>query len=80
MISVAIVGGAGRMGQTTARAVHDADDLSLTALVDVTTPQESFGAITTASLEDLDATTIDVVIDFSTLERSEEHTSELQSH
>jgi 4-hydroxy-tetrahydrodipicolinate reductase len=68
MISVAIVGGAGRMGQTIARAVHDADDLSLTALVDVTTPQESFGAITTASLEDLDATTIDVVIDFSTLE------------
>jgi 4-hydroxy-tetrahydrodipicolinate reductase len=72
MISVAIVGGAGRMGQTIARAIANADDLVLGALIDPTTPPDAFHVPVVASLEDLDPATVDVVVDFSTLEVARE--------
>lgn len=65
MKSLVIVGGAGRMGQTMAEGLGQLGRFRIVALVDVREPRELFGATYAASLDGLDATTIDVVIDFS---------------
>jgi 4-hydroxy-tetrahydrodipicolinate reductase len=53
------------MGQSLAAQLGAQDDLSVTALVDVHEPRELFGARYVEALSDLDATGIDVVIEFS---------------
>ena len=67
MSKVAIVGGAGRMGQTIARAIAESDGLEVAALVDPAAPAELFGARHVHTLSELNAGDIDVVVDFSTL-------------
>ena len=53
------------MGQSLAAQLGAQDDLSVTALVDVHEPRDLFGARYVEALSDLDATGIDVVIEFS---------------
>jgi 4-hydroxy-tetrahydrodipicolinate reductase len=65
---IAIVGGAGRMGQVLAAGLGAVPDLSLVALVDVHEPSELFDAKYAASLADLDPGKVDVVVDFSSPE------------
>ena len=68
MIGIAIVGGAGRMGQVMAQGLGSLDEFSVVALVDrVAGPQREDAAWFT-SLEQVDASTIDAVVDFSTPE------------
>lgn len=67
MSKVAIVGGAGRMGQTIARAIAESDGLTVSALVDPSVPAELYGARHVSSLSELSASDVDVVVDFSTL-------------
>jgi len=64
MTRVAIVGGAGRMGQVMAAGLAS-DDIAVAVLVDVTTPTSLFGASYYASLADVDPDLVDVVVDFS---------------
>lgn len=64
MKSLAIVGGAGRMGQALAEGLH-AQGYTITALVDVDTPRELFGARALASLNELGDGHVDAIIDFS---------------
>jgi len=56
------------MGQALARGLGETGDFRITALVDVTAPQDLFDATYATSLDELDASTLDVVIDFSTPE------------
>ena len=65
MKSLVIVGGAGRMGQTLAEGLGALEGFAVVALVDVATPRELFGAVYAATLEGVDASTVDVVVDFS---------------
>lgn len=65
MKRVAIVGAAGRMGQVMAEGLSLEDDVEVRALVDLSAPPQSVGAVTATSLADLDASSIDVVVDFS---------------
>ncbi|HVB19069.1 MAG TPA: 4-hydroxy-tetrahydrodipicolinate reductase [Acidimicrobiales bacterium] len=65
---LAIVGGAGRMGQALARGLSARDDFNVAALVDAHEPGALFGAAFFARVDDLDASRIDVVIDFSSPE------------
>ena len=65
MKSLVIVGGAGRMGQTLAQGLGALERFTIVALVDVVEPRELFGAVYAPTLDGLDATTVDVVIDFS---------------
>ncbi|MFY9782750.1 MAG: 4-hydroxy-tetrahydrodipicolinate reductase [Acidimicrobiales bacterium] len=65
MKSLAIVGGAGRMGQALGEGLGALKEFSITALVDEHEPHQLFGARYATSLADVDASTIDVVIDFS---------------
>ena len=65
MKRVALVGAAGRMGQVMAEGLSREDDVEVRALVDLSTPAQSFGAVTAKSLSDVDASSIDVVVDFS---------------
>lgn len=67
MTNVAIVGGAGRMGQTIAAAVVATEGLKLTALIDPTVPAALHGARHVTSLQEISPEEIDVVVDFSTL-------------
>jgi len=66
--SLAIVGGAGRMGQMLAQKLGDVDDLKVTALVDLSEPRDLYGAAFATALAGVDPTTIDVVVDFSMAE------------
>jgi 4-hydroxy-tetrahydrodipicolinate reductase len=66
--SLAIVGGAGRMGQALGEGLNALEEFSVLALVDEHEPRELFGARYAKSLQDLDAALIDVVIDFSSPE------------
>ncbi len=68
MKSLAIVGGAGRMGQALAEGLSSLEDITVTALVDHHEPRERFGAHYATSLDELDPTSVDVVIDFSSPE------------
>lgn len=65
MKSLAIVGGAGRMGQMLAAQLGALEDFNVTALVDVNEPKELFGSTFAASLANVDPTGIDVVVEFS---------------
>ena len=65
MRRVAIVGGAGRMGQAVARGLNDDGDVNVIALIDVHEPRELFAATYFARLDELDASLVDVVVDFS---------------
>lgn len=65
MKRIVIVGGAGRMGQAMAAGLGAQPDLSLVTLVDVHEPRDLFGSTYAASLGDVDALGIDVVVDFS---------------
>lgn len=53
------------MGQSLAEGLGALDDLRVVALVDVVHPAELFGAVYAPSLSELDATLVDVVVDFS---------------
>ncbi len=66
MKRVVIVGGAGRMGQTLAPGLAASEGIEIEALVDVLEPRELGGARYAHRLGDLDASRIDVVVDFST--------------
>lgn len=68
MKSLAIVGGAGRMGQMLAAQLGAVDEFTVAALVDLHEPNELFGATFATSLASVDPTTIDVVVDFSSAE------------
>ena len=65
MKRVVIVGGAGRMGQAMAENLGAMPDLSVSALVDLNEPRETFGAHYVQHLSDVDPSTVDVVVDFS---------------
>jgi 4-hydroxy-tetrahydrodipicolinate reductase len=66
--SLAIVGGAGRMGQVLAEGLSATGRFSVAALVDHQEPRELYGARYVRALEDLDARAIDAVVDFSSPE------------
>ena len=68
MKSLAIIGGAGRMGQAMAAGLSERGDFKITALVDVATPRDLFGATFFSKISDIDPSTIDVVIEFSSPE------------
>jgi len=68
MKSLAIIGGAGRMGQAIAAGLGESGDFKITALVDINEPQNLFGATYFSKITDIDPTTIDVVVEFSTPE------------
>ncbi|MGB8196783.1 MAG: 4-hydroxy-tetrahydrodipicolinate reductase [Acidimicrobiales bacterium] len=68
MKALAINGGAGRMGQIMAAALHASGQFSIGALVDVREPGELYGATYAATWDDVDANAVDVVIDFSSPE------------
>lgn len=66
MKRIAIVGGAGRMGQVMALGLGLQDDFFVAALVDTSEPHTLFGARYASSLAELEPADIDVVVDFST--------------
>ena len=80
MKSLAIVGGAGRMGQALGEGLSALDGFDVAALVDVHEPRERFGALYVSALEALEPSTIDVVIDFSTPEGVEHSASWCAQH
>ena len=65
MKKVALVGGAGRMGQSLGEHLNLLDAVAVTTLVDVNEPREHFGARYVTSLDEADPTEVDVVVDFS---------------
>ena len=65
MKRVAIVGGAGRMGQALAPGLGALDDLKVVTLIDVREPDDLFGASYAKSLSDNEGLAVDVVVDFS---------------
>ncbi|MGH3732583.1 MAG: 4-hydroxy-tetrahydrodipicolinate reductase [Acidimicrobiales bacterium] len=68
MKSLAIVGGAGRMGQALGEGLSDTGRFRVTALIDEHEPRELFGGQYLASLDGLDAGSVDAVVDFSSPE------------
>jgi 4-hydroxy-tetrahydrodipicolinate reductase len=66
--ALAINGGAGRMGQILAEGLCATGRFSIGALVDAREPHELFGATYAPTWDAVDATTIDVVVDFSSPE------------
>jgi 4-hydroxy-tetrahydrodipicolinate reductase len=70
--SLAIVGGAGRMGQMLAAKLGATSDFRVTTLVDLSEPNDLFGATFATSLAEVDPTTIDVVVDFSSAQSAVE--------
>ena len=68
MKRIALVGGAGRMGQAMAEGLQNVSDITVVALIDDHEPRELFGATFIASIDDLDATLVDVIVDFSSPE------------
>lgn len=65
MKRVAIVGGAGRMGQAMGEGLAAIDSFAVAALVDVKVPRELFGATHVSGIGGLDPADVDVVVDFS---------------
>ncbi len=65
MKRIALVGGAGRMGQSLAENLNLVDGLVVAALVDLHEPRHLFGAAYYSSLEATPPAQIDVVVDFS---------------
>ncbi len=72
MTRVAVVGAAGRMGQMISSALAGEEDIQVAALVDVRVPDQLFGAHHVTSLDDVDEGTVDVVVDFSTVDTTRE--------
>lgn len=68
MKRLVIVGGAGRMGQAMAEGLGAREDFSVVAVVDVHRPADVFGAVYAERLDDVDAASVDVVVDFSSPE------------
>ncbi len=64
MISVAVAGCAGRMGQQVVAAVNGADDMQLACGIDPALPAEDFPVFATVA-EALDACAVDVLVDFT---------------
>lgn len=65
MKRVALIGGAGRMGQAMSEGLSGFDDIVVAVLIDVHEPRELFGATYVTSIANLDAELVDVVVDFS---------------
>lgn len=65
MKRIAVVGGAGRMGQALAENLNLIDGLVVSALVDPREPGHLFGASYFATLDAVAPTEVDVVVDFS---------------
>lgn len=65
MKRVAIVGGAGRMGQAMAEGLGSLEDVTVVVLVDTHEPRDLFGARYERSLSEVEPSTLDVVVDFS---------------
>lgn len=68
MRRIAIVGGAGRMGQALAQGLSEPEDFELRYLVDPNEPENLFGAVHAANLKSLSPSDVDVVVEFSTPE------------
>lgn len=68
MKTLAIVGGAGRMGQALGEGLAATGRFAIGALVDEHEPRELFGSRWVTSLDDLDAKAMDAVVDFSSPE------------
>ncbi|HEY5262903.1 MAG TPA: hypothetical protein VIJ08_01405, partial [Acidimicrobiales bacterium] len=68
MKALAINGGAGRMGQILAGGLGALGQFRIGALVDAREPSELFGGAYASSFDAVDASTIDVVVDFSSPE------------
>jgi 4-hydroxy-tetrahydrodipicolinate reductase len=66
--SLAIVGGAGRMGQAIGEGLTATGRFRVAGLVDEHEPRDLFGGRWATSLDDLDADSIDAVVDFSSPE------------
>jgi 4-hydroxy-tetrahydrodipicolinate reductase len=66
--SLAIVGGAGRMGQALGEGLNATGRFNVAALVDEHVPRELFGGRYVRLLNELDAGSIDAVVDFSSPE------------
>lgn len=68
MIGIAIVGGAGRMGQAMAQGLGSFPEFDVVALVD-RSPVSTAGAVPWfTTIDDVDASSVDAVVDFSTPE------------
>jgi 4-hydroxy-tetrahydrodipicolinate reductase len=65
MMRLAIVGAAGRMGQAMTAGLSAIEYFSVVALVDIHEPRERSDASWYRSLADLDASSIDAVVEFS---------------
>ena len=65
MKSLAIVGAAGRMGQTMAQHLSARAEFTVTALVDVNEPSQLYGAPWYRSIAEVTPGSVDVVVDFS---------------
>jgi 4-hydroxy-tetrahydrodipicolinate reductase len=63
--SLAIVGGAGRMGQALGEGLTATGRFNVAGLVDEHEPRDLFGGRWVTSLDELDADSIDAVVDFS---------------
>ncbi len=68
MIGIAIVGGAGRMGQVMAHGLAVFPEFDVVALVDRSPGPPGDRAVWFTTLEHVDASPVDVVVDFSTPE------------
>jgi 4-hydroxy-tetrahydrodipicolinate reductase len=66
--SLAIVGGAGRMGQALGEGLSATGRFTVAALIDEHEPRELFGGRFVTSLDELDAGSVDAVVDFSSPE------------
>lgn len=65
MRRVGVVGAAGKMGTEAAVAIAEADDLELTALVDPTRGAVHASAAWASSLDEVDPTSVDLIVDLS---------------
>ncbi len=68
MIGIAIVGGAGRMGQVMARGLDSLPEFDVVALVDRSPGPASAGASWYTTIDHVDPSRVDAVVDFSTPE------------
>ena len=68
MRRIAIVGGAGRMGQALASGLSGPEDFEVRFLVDPQAPASLFGATYAERLDAVTASSVDVVVEFSTPE------------
>lgn len=65
MINVGVVGAAGRMGSEVVRAVHEAEGLSVAAVIDPSLHEGSSGIPVFRSMVDVPTDLVDVVVDFT---------------